>query len=228
MEESRTFAQAVHARLATDILNGELPPGHRLRLQALCETYQVSMSPLREALSNLAGRGLVIQEGQRGFRVAPASADDLRDVTETRVEVETTALRHAIALGGDDWEADIVAAHHRLARRQRTESMLIDENWEQVHRAYHRALIAACGMPRLLAFCEMLHQQSDRYRRLAVLRGGRHPTLIVSHAAIVESTIARDVARATDLLAQHIRESTGQFAALIGESELDALGAPPE
>jgi len=228
VDESRTFAQAVHARLATDILNGELLPGHRLRLQALCETYQVSMSPLREALSTLAGRGLVVQDGQRGFRVAPASADDLRDVTETRVNVETVALRHAIERGGDDWEADIVAAHHRLARRQRTDAMLIDETWETVHRAYHRALIAACGMPRLLTFCEVLHQQSDRYRRLAVLRGGRHPALVISHAEIVEATLARDVGRATDLLAQHTRESTAQFAALIGDAGLDALETQTE
>ena len=186
------------------------------------------MSPLREALSNLAGRGLVIQEGQRGFRVAPASADDLRDVTETRVNVETVALRHAIERGGDDWEAAIVAAHHLLSRRQRKDTVLIDETWETVHRAYHRALIAACGMPRLLTFCEVLHQQSDRYRRLAVLRGGRHPTLVTSHAEIVEATIARDVVRATGLLTQHIRESTAQFAALIGETGLDALGAATE
>ena len=47
MDESRTFAQAVQARLATDILNGTVPPGSRLRLQSLCDDYQVSMSPLR-------------------------------------------------------------------------------------------------------------------------------------------------------------------------------------
>ena len=76
MDESRTFAQAVYARLAGDILNGHLAPGTRLRLQTMCDTYHVSMSPLREALAALAGRGLVVQEGQRGFRVAPASADD--------------------------------------------------------------------------------------------------------------------------------------------------------
>src|ERR1700751_2802644 len=91
-EESRTFAQAVQTQLAEDILNGRLAPGTRLRLQALCDSYQVSMSPLREALAGLTGRGLVVQEGQRGFSVATISSDDLRDVTETRIHVETTAL----------------------------------------------------------------------------------------------------------------------------------------
>jgi DNA-binding GntR family transcriptional regulator len=228
MDESRTFAQAVQARLASDILNGHLAPGTRLRLQTMCDTYQVSMSPLREALAGLAGRGLVIQEGQRGFRVARASAGDLRDVTETRVNIETTALRLSIERGDDAWEAAVLAAHHRLRRRPRSEKLLVDETWEELHRGYHIALIAACGLPRLLGFCTMLHDHFDRYRRLAVLHGGRHPLLKSNHATIVKAALAKDTKRAEDLLATHIRESTAQFAALLGADGLAQLSASAE
>jgi DNA-binding GntR family transcriptional regulator len=225
MDESRTFAQAVQARLASDILNGHLAPGAKLRLQALCDTYEVSMSPLREALAGLAGRGLVAQEGQRGFRVAPASADDLHDVTESRVGIETMALRLSIERGDDAWEAGVLSAHHRLSRRPRSDELLIDEPWEELHRRYHMALIEACGLPRLLAFCTMLHDHFDRYRRLAVLQGGRHPALKSSHAAIVEATLARDSQKAEALLADHIRESTAQFASLLGADGLGKISA---
>jgi DNA-binding GntR family transcriptional regulator len=228
MDESRTFAQAVQARLASDILNGHLAPGTRLRLQTMCDTYQVSMSPLREALAGLAGRGLVIQEGQRGFRVARASAGDLRDVTETRVNIETTALRLSIERGDDAWEAAVLAAHHRLSRRPRSEKLLVDETWEELHRGYHTALIAACGLPRLLGFCTMLHDHFDRYRRLAVLHGGRHPLLKSNHATIVKAALAKDTKRAEGLLATHIRESTAQFAALLGADGLAQLSASAE
>jgi DNA-binding GntR family transcriptional regulator len=228
MDESRTFAQAVQARLASDILNGHLAPGIRLRLQTMCDAYQVGMSPLREALAGLAGRGLVNQEGQRGFRVARASADDLRDVTETRVSIETTALRLSIARGDDAWEAGVLAAHHRLSRRPRSEKLLIDETWEELHRGYHMALIAACGLPRLLGFCTMLHDHFDRYRRLAVLRGGRHPLLKSSHAAIVKAALAKDSPRAEALLAAHVRESTAQFTSLLGAEGLARLAMPDE
>jgi len=221
MDESRTFAQAVQARLATDILNGRLPPGSRLRLQSLCDDYQVSMSPLREALAGLAGRGLVVQEGQKGFRVARASAQDLRDVTETRVQLETTALRLSIEQGGDAWEAGILAAHHRLSRSPRRESLLVDENWEALHRGYHTSLIEAC----LIGFCTMLHDHFDRYRRLAVLRGGRHPAIKSNHGTIVKAALSKDVPRAERLLAAHIRESTAQFVALLDEEGLAGLSA---
>jgi len=228
MDESRTFAQAVQARLASDILNGHLAPGTRLRLQTMCDTYQVSMSPLREALAGLAGRGLVIQEGQRGFRVARASAGDLRDVTETRVNIETTALRLSIERGDDAWEAAVLAAHHRLSRRPRSEKLLVDETWEELHRGYHIALIAACGLPRLLGFCTMLHDHFDRYRRLAVLHGGRHPLLKSNHATIVKAALAKDIEQAEGLLAAHIRESAAQFASLLGADGLAQLSASVE
>jgi DNA-binding GntR family transcriptional regulator len=228
MDESRTFAQAVHTRLATDILNGQLAPGAKLRLQTMCDAYQVSMSPLREALAGLAGRGLVVQEGQRGFRVAQASADDLRDITQTRISIETTALRFAMEHGDDAWEAGVLAAHHRLSRRPRSEELLIDEAWEELHRGYHMALIAACGLPRLLAFCTILHDNFDRYRRLAVLHGGRHPALKSGHGAIVKATLARNAGQAEALLAAHIRESAAQFALLLGAGGLAQLSAVVE
>ena len=215
-EDARTFAQAVQARLADDILSGRLAPGARLRLQSLCETYEVSMSPLREALSGLAGRRLVAQEGQRGFRVATATSDDLRDVTETRIHIETLALRLSIEQGGDEWEAGILAAHHRLERRQRHDDLLIDELWEKLHRSYHVSLISACGLPRLLEFYGALTDNFDRYRRLAVLSAGRHPRPKAAHGAIVKAALARDTVRAIKLLTAHVRDSATQITQLFG------------
>jgi GntR family carbon starvation induced transcriptional regulator len=221
-DEARTFAQAVQARIAEDILCGRLKPGIRLRLQTLCESYDVSMSPLREALSALAGRGLVWQDGQRGFRVAAATPEDLRDIVETRVHIETLALRLSIEFGGDEWEAGILAAHHRLERRQRSDDLLIDPLWEKLHRGYHVSLISACGLSRLLEFYEALTDNFDRYRRLAVLAAGRYPRPKPAHAAIVKATLARDTDRAMKLMAGHVRDSAAQITQLFAAADLGA------
>ena len=218
--DDQTFAQAVQTQLAEDILNGKLAPGTRLQLQALCETYDVSMSPLREALAGLTGRGLVAQEGQRGFRVAPISAEDLKDVTETRIHIECIALRLAIANGGDDWEASILAAHHRLSRNPRSDDKLIDAVWEELHRAFHVSLIAACGLPRLLGSYRELSDDFDRYRRLAVLSAGHHPRVKSMHSMIVKSILARDADRSIKLLAEHVRDSSAQIRILFAPKQL--------
>jgi len=225
-EEARTFAQAVQARLAEDILCGGIAPGTKLHLQSLCESYDVSMSPLREALAGLTGRGLVTQEGQRGFRVATATQEDLREVVDTRIHIETLALRLSIIHGNDEWEAGILAAHHRLQRRQRLDDLLIDPLWEKLHRAFHVSLIAACGLAPLLSFYGTLTDNFDRYRRLAVLAAGRHPRPKATHGAIVRATLARDTARAEKLLAAHVRDSADQIAELFDSVDTSATKKP--
>jgi DNA-binding GntR family transcriptional regulator len=208
--QDRTIAQSVQGRLKLDILFGRLVPDDRLRLERLCDAYQVGMSPMREALANLVGNGLVIQEGQRGFRVAPVSRTEFVDISQVRVRIEPMALRDAIAKGDDAWEARILAAHHRLARHQRTAERLVDEAWEALHRAFHFALIEACGSACLLDFCHRLHDQFDRYRRLAVLAGGRHPRITSLHGDIVTAVLDRNPARACALLEKHIAESAAE------------------
>ena len=65
-----TLATAVHRRLREDILSGRLPPGLKLKLRDLAESYGAGGSPMREALSKLAAEGLAERLEHRGFRVA--------------------------------------------------------------------------------------------------------------------------------------------------------------
>jgi len=213
--EARTLAQAVERRLSSDILFGRFVPDSRLRLGKLSDFYASGMSPLREALAQLVGKGLVIQDGQRGFRVAPVSREDLQDVVSTRIRLETMALRLAIEHGDEEWEAAILAAHHRLARRPRTNALLIDETWEQLHREFHFRLIAACGSARLLAFCGEIYDHFDRYRRIAVVKAGRHPSLSSSHHGIVEAVLARKINEAMRLAAAHVEKSAAEITRLL-------------
>jgi GntR family transcriptional regulator, carbon starvation induced regulator len=134
----------------------------------------------------------------------------------TRVRPEILALRMAIERGGAEWEATILAAHHRLSRHLRTPERLVDETWEKLHRAFHLALIEACGSRRHLSFCLALHDHFDRYRRIAVGRSGRHPTIKSSRADLVAAAIDKDSDRAAALLTEHIEESAAAFVELAG------------
>ncbi|MCF8168592.1 MAG: GntR family transcriptional regulator, partial [Rhodoferax sp.] len=95
----RTLAEGAYLSLRRDVVCGKLAPGEKLRVEHLKDQYQVGSSTLREALSLLVSDALVTVEGQRGFRVAPISMADLEDVTNTRVMLETEALRQSIRRG---------------------------------------------------------------------------------------------------------------------------------
>jgi GntR family transcriptional regulator, carbon starvation induced regulator len=205
---ARTLAEGAYAALRRDIVDGSLTAGMKLRPEALKERYAVSGSTLREALTRLVGEALVTAEGQRGFRVAAMSLDDLADLTRVRKLVETEALRQAIAEGGDVWEAGVVAAFHRLSKveeRLGTEKPeAVSEEWEARNRDFHQALLAGCPSRWLHHLYGVLYQQTERYRRVALATRSIPRNVHAEHTEIKEAALARDAERACRALGEHI------------------------
>ncbi len=206
---SRT--QAVYERIRKDVIAGRLAPGYRLKINELSGALAVSLGAVREALSRLTSEGLVVAEPQRGFRVAPISLEDLRDLTMARVEIEGLCLRRAIASGDLAWESGVVAAFHALSR---TEVSTADgggapgEAWVTAHAAFHRALVAACGSPWLLRLRETLYAQSERYRQLSLSGGTAGRDIGAEHQEIVSAVLRREADEAAALLAAHFEKTS--------------------
>src|SRR3954467_7747572 len=97
--EAATLSERAATLVEQDILAGLLAPGSRLGIVGLVQRYEIGATPLREGLSRLMSRGLIVGTGQRGFRVADISRDDLLDITLMRTAVEIEAIRLAITHG---------------------------------------------------------------------------------------------------------------------------------
>src|SRR5271166_5482573 len=113
---AKTQSDRMFDRLQADILSCRLIPGSKLRINEIAGSSDASLGAVREALSRLSAEGLVIAESQKGYRVAPLSAEELLDITDARVEIERIALSRSIARGDLEWETNIVAAWHRLSK----------------------------------------------------------------------------------------------------------------
>ncbi len=204
--QSTTQASSVYSRLEADILTGALEPGLKLRLKDLIERYETGNSPLREALNRLSAAGLVLREENRGFRVPPANAEELAELTRARCWLEEIALRQSIEHGDTAWEERIVLAYHWLARSERkTEDSAssLSQVWEDHHQGFHAALISACRSKILMAFCAELAQRSFRYRSLAEVVEYRDRHELEEHRQLQDAAIARDADTAVKLLNQH-------------------------
>ena len=92
--EPKTLVEAAYRSLRRNIIEGRLSPGEKLRIEHIKNDYGVGGATLREALSLLTSDALVVSQGQRGFRVAPVSLEDLADITATRAMLACSALRH--------------------------------------------------------------------------------------------------------------------------------------
>lgn len=205
--EPRTRVEETFNAIRADIIDGTLEPSSRLAVDRLKDRYGVGASTIRESLSLLISDALVTAEGQRGFAVAPVSVEDLRDLSNVRVLLETHALRESIDKGGDDWEAAIVAAFHRLSKAQERvdagEEGAMTE-WEERNREFHAALVGACDSRWTRHMLAMLHHHTERYRRASLANQKAKRDVAGEHAEIVEATLDRDVERASEALARHI------------------------
>ena len=201
-----TLASSAYERLRNDILKGRLQPGRKLRLQHLASDYGVGNSPLREALNRLSANGLVTRAENKGFRVAPASVEELHELIRTRCWLEEIALRESIANGDAEWEERVVLAFHRLSKLEGNfDGSELESNgeWEDVHSDYHVALLSACGSNILLDFCRQLHERTLRYRSLAEVVAYREQYECAEHRKIQDAVLERDVEKAVAMLHAH-------------------------
>ena len=208
---SSSFTHKTYETLRADVLACRLPPGEKLIIATLCERLGVSVGAVREALSRLTSEGLVTLEPQRGFRVAPISPEDLRDLSEVRTTIEVQCLTRSIARSDVKWEGQLVAAHHELSRipaRDPADPARVSEAFSEAHNRFHLALVAACDSPWLLRLRTLLYDQSERYRRLSVPLAVVDRDLAREHREIAEAALAHDVERAASLMRDHLKLTT--------------------
>jgi DNA-binding GntR family transcriptional regulator len=225
-------AERVFTQLRADILSGRLQPGERLRYTDLCERYGTSMGVLRESLLRLAEQGLARGELQQGFQVTPLSTEDLRELTEARRELESLTLRRAIADGDVEWEARLLAAHHRLSRARiidPEDPERLSDTWVAAHADFHEALLNGCANQRLKSMATALRDSAELYRSwsLPLGHGSSARDVATEHSDILEAAVARDTERAVDLLLGHIDRTTSSLLALPLEEDAhgDTVGA---
>lgn len=194
--------------LRDDIIEARLEPGRRLRFDELRATYDVGISPLREALMHLASEGLVVAEQRRGYRVAPVSTPDLEEIARLRGEFDAIAIRDSIERGDVEWEGSVLAAFYALSKRSKIgPDGEVDREWDRLHIHFHETLVAQCPLPKLRAFRSILELQARRYRRIAVhyLRAPRDD--LGEHEALKNAALARDADLAAALIKRHYRRT---------------------
>lgn len=212
-------AVLVYEAIRRDILSGRLEPGARLAFAELVERYHSSIGVIREGLQRLFEQGLVTSEPRLGFFVITVGADELRELTAARTEIEVLALRYAIKDGDTEWEAQLVAAHHRLAaaRQYSDDADGFTDPWAKAHAAFHQALLSGCGNRHILAAALSLRDAAELYWRWSAPNYDRGRDIAQEHRDIADAALAHDTARASELLSTHICRTTD--ALLVGMLE---------
>lgn len=131
-----TKTEYAYKLMKTEILNGGLAPGTRLRLTELAQRYKISEMPIREALRMLQHDGLVVFESHRGASVVEISLQELVDIISTRTYLEVLAICEAAPYH----TPKTISSLEKLAdQMQGTE---ISSLYSEINHTFHQALFA--------------------------------------------------------------------------------------
>jgi GntR family transcriptional regulator, carbon starvation induced regulator len=229
-EASSTLAGHVFERLRDDLKSNRFVPGERLKFDEMRRTYEVGVSPLREALFRLKELGLVAQVGQKGFRAAEVSREDLAHIIANRRFLEERAVEASLLNGDERWENALVAAFHQLnkATRSKPATELEYLSWERHHTQFHAALVSGCGSAWLLHAWGGVFDQAERYRRLAMKSGHWMIDQKSDHSRLLDAALARDTAATLAILRSHIGRSADTFLPPSADARKEAAPAKPK
>ena len=149
-------ADDIALALEEAIVSGEIPPGSVLRQEHLSEQFQVSRTPVREALRRLAALGLVTFEPNRGVRVRMLSRDEIREAFMARAELEGLATELATPRMTDEDLAALEQAERRFSTVTQTlvevshagrQDLVLAREWLLANHAFHDVIYEAAQVP---------------------------------------------------------------------------------
>jgi GntR family transcriptional regulator, rspAB operon transcriptional repressor len=214
------LASQVFAHLRECIVRGEFPPNTALSEQDLCERLNVSRTPVREALINLAEEELVVIYPQFGTFVAPISLSAVRVGQYVREHLECALVVDAVRRLDDAGAARI----RDIIERQENAPNL--EEFYNLDNDFHALIAELSGYPKVWNVILRAKTQFDRVRYLSVHEPSRPAEIIAEHRTVADAMIARNADEAQRALRQHLR---GVFATVekMGLTE-DATAVPPK
>lgn len=217
---SEQLRETIEERIAT----GRYLPGMRLDETELANEFEVSRTPIREALIQLAFSGLIDMRPRRGAIVAEISPQRLCEMFEVMAELEAMCGRLAARRMTEVDQQALLEAHHACEKAR--DASDLDAYYRRNER-FHAAIYAASHNGFLIEEATAIHRRLTAYRRLQLRVRDRLRTSFSEHAGIVEAIIAGDGDLAADLLRKHVIVQGERFADLIASlSTFGVAGAP--
>lgn len=207
-----TISFAIAREVRARIISGELPPGTRINEVHLARALDVSRTPLREALTRLAGEAFVDARPNRGFFVRPLSVAEVTQLYPIRARLDPWALK----LAGIPDAATLreLAEINRQISRSAGDAVQVvdlDDRW-------HERVLSACPNPALLELIRQMMWRTRRYELLYFRTPSHVADAVRTHAKILASLNRGQLAAACQQLEHNMREASPALLRAVEEA----------
>jgi DNA-binding GntR family transcriptional regulator len=198
---NRLLRETIYEQLRADILQLRLPPGTEIREAELAARFEVSKSPVRDALMRLEREALVITSPRQGYRVAPVSLADVQDMFHLRAALERACMERIVRQASTEQLAT-------LEPFRRFEPDAWEGGFIEYNRAFHGTLAELAANVRMRDHLRDLIDQMERVVLMSVNKvrqgSGNTQSLVDEHCRMIDALQERQVRRAERLAEQHI------------------------
>jgi DNA-binding GntR family transcriptional regulator len=202
------------------VVSGELAAGEILSAATIAGRLGVSVTPVREAMLDLATAGLVEPVRNRGYRVVEVSERDLDEIIELRVMIEAPAMALVVERAGD---ADLEALAPHLDGIEEAAHAGDVSRFLLHDRQFHLGLLELAGNRRLVDVVGTLRDQTRLVGLQALAREHALTGSALEHRPILAALLDRDAERAQRLMREHLQHARGTWAGL-REAEAGSAG----
>ncbi len=211
------MAEYALEQLREAIILGELPAGTPLRLDELARSLGMSISPIREAVRQLEALGLAKHVPHQGARVLDFDIEELRDLFQVRLSLESLAMRRAAERFTEE---DAQAASACLARFDQMAAAGDVRGTMRAHTDFHFTLYEASQSAWLVALIRPAWDRSERFRpALLTSKTGPQERHRAFDEALLAACAEHDADAAAAVLHDHL-----ELASVIFETELGGRG----
>ena len=208
---TRVF-QGVEEQIAT----GQLKDGEKLDEASLAKRFQVSRTPVREALLQLVGSGLATQIPKRGCFVKAPSFREMIEMFEVMSELEGMCARLAARRISDEQLIALETSNRECenAIKANDSDLYYHKNVE-----FHECIYSACGNGFLAEETRSLRRRLQSFRRLQLRVRGRMSQSLGEHSEIIEAIRSSDADQADRVSRQHVMIQGERFNDLLAHIE---------
>ena len=212
--ERKTTTRSEHVRemIEEGIATGTFPPGMRLDEVELAQRFDVSRTPLREALFQLASAGIVEMQPRRGTVVAEVSPHRMVEMFEVMGELEAMCGRLAARRMLPPEHERLLAAHRACEAARAANN---PDTYYYQNEQFHHVIYEGSHNGFLEQQASALHRRLRPYRRLQLRVRDRMPTSLREHEGVVQAILAGDAELTAQRLRDHVVVQGQRFADLI-------------
>ena len=209
----QNISERVYEVLSERIINQKIKPGQRLKEEQLAQEMGVSRTPLRKTLSNLARDGFLEIEPHKGAKVRKFHAEDVGEVYDIRMALESLAARLAASkVASKDLEKLKVLFSKKDART------LIKADTQ-----LHDLIIRNCGNKKLTKMLNNLHSLIQAFRIAGYVSMRRSVAATSDHMKILRALSMRDGEAAENLMRKHIARTKKEILRHFSSQEKEAV-----